>query len=121
MNFLIAIISESYANVMSKTIVSLYASKCDFNEETCILVDAYNKVTGGGIKSRIFILSANIETKNENNQWAGFVRVIKNSIEMEVTSVKKEVIALRSEMEKSNTKNTKMMEEIKDLILKKSE
>jgi len=82
---------------MSRTIVSLYQSKCDFNNECTILSDALNSITGGGIKARIYMVTANIDHNDTNNMWTGFVKTITTSVKSEIIALKKDMMVFKKE------------------------
>lgn len=47
LNFLIAIISQSYDDVMGKEKMNRYLSRCDLNAEVAVLSDAFSHVFSG--------------------------------------------------------------------------
>ena len=95
LSFLIAIIGQSYDSVMSKTIISLYKSKCDFNKECTLLLDKLNDITGEEMQARIYMVSANIEHNDQKDIWNGIIKSIMNTVTTEINAVKKETMAFK--------------------------
>jgi len=64
MNFLIAVISQSYDSVMDTALQTLYSQRCEMNLEIRLM---RNKL-GVKIERTMFIISANC-TEEENDDW----------------------------------------------------
>ena len=73
LNFLISIISESYDNVMCKSLQSKYQNRCLINREVRLTMKKF----GLNKDLNITTMSANcIEFVKEENVWNGFVKTI---------------------------------------------
>ena len=81
-NFLIAIISQSYDDVMSKEQIFNYMSKCDLNIEAAILKDAYHNlfVRTEPKPFRLFYVVCAAADGEDGGEFEGFVKTIKNAI-----------------------------------------
>lgn len=100
LNFLIAIISQSYDKVISKSTILLYESKCDFIAETSVLIDSFPGVFGKDFRSQIFILQASTEDEGQTgDDVAGFVKTITKVIKSEIKEVKKSQTSLQKKLE----------------------
>ena len=76
MNFLIAVITQSYENVMNKQIIHKYRLVCDLNRK-CLL----NYYYIGSLKDYdCLILTTKTEMEEENDEWKGFVQTLKKFI-----------------------------------------
>ena len=65
LNFLIAIISDSYADVMSKALVHQYSSKCDFNEETQVIFNMFpGWFDDSGTQGRVYVMRSSKDVSN---------------------------------------------------------
>lgn len=88
LNFVIAIISQSYDSVMLKSVQNKYFQRTQLNQE-CRLVLKSLKV-----KERMdqFILTANIEDDlAQADEWLGFTQTIKNFVKGENKSLKSQL------------------------------
>jgi hypothetical protein len=71
LNFLIAIIGQSYDEVMSKEEIDRYNSRCDLNIEVAIILDTIKEWTNNKAEKshRIFYLVANTYHKDDENEF----------------------------------------------------
>ena len=76
LNFLIAIISESYANTLEKKEYYKYVQRCEMNIETMIALDFVGKL----VPHDYFILSTNIENEHDDSELKGHTESIKNFV-----------------------------------------
>lgn len=60
LNFLIAIISQSYDQVMSNSQVLLYNMRCDFNLECALLYDFYEEFEVIDELAKVYVISADV-------------------------------------------------------------
>jgi len=72
-NFLIAVISDSYEEVMSSVIIYEYKQKSMLNRE-CLIIDKAKNIDTSIACS---ILSANTFDESANTKWARFIETIK--------------------------------------------
>ena len=73
LNFLIAIISQSYEDVMSREVITKYGLRSTMNEQCRLIMKALSfsdNVT-------MFVLSANNQHEMDGNNWLGFVNTLK--------------------------------------------
>lgn len=87
LNFLIAIISQSYDNVMSKSLEYKYNQRCQMNRECRLIL----KSLGMDDHFQCMILSANCSQDGDGEQWQGFVQTIKISMRQEISKLKKAI------------------------------
>jgi hypothetical protein len=117
LNFLIAIISQSYEEVMNQNVINKLKQKCQLNEETFGFINFFigfkhserwslDKFNVGN--SGIYIVSTNY-TQVANCEWTGFVSKIQKTIKSEVVTVKKDIAELA-------TTQAAQKEELKTLI-----
>ena len=65
LNFLIAIISDSYADVMSRALENQYRSKCDFNEETQVIFNMFpGWFDDSKNQARVYVMRSTKDVKN---------------------------------------------------------
>jgi hypothetical protein len=87
LNFLIAIISQSYDAVMAKATNNVYAQRCRLNRDYRIVVNFRRWFTQ--VPSEVLILTANSFTdESQGDEWLGFVKTIKLSVKAEVSSMR---------------------------------
>lgn len=95
LNFLIAIISQSYEEVMSEEEINRYRSRCELNVEVSILLDKFYSLKYGSdnfMKDRLcFYLMADPQLNDDENEFQGFVRTIKNSIKRQNQLLKEDI------------------------------
>ena len=75
LNFLIAIISQSYEDVMSKSQIFKYKTRVDLNLECLRIIDFFVKLESF---DTLLIISQNDEDIEDEQQWQGVVNTIKN-------------------------------------------
>ena len=85
LNFLIAIISQSYENVMSKSQILKYKTRVDLNLECLQVIDFLVKLERF---ESLLIVSQN-EDHLENGEWEGVVNSIKLYIRQSMKNLKK--------------------------------
>ena len=78
LNFLIAIISESYEEVMGKEIANKYQSRSSINLEILQLTDFFTKKNES--TETMLYLSANAAHSEHGNEMQGFVKSINGAI-----------------------------------------
>jgi hypothetical protein len=78
MNFLIAVIFQSYDRSMSNYSVTKYALKCKLNLECRQVLKIFDKVEA----MDCFYISAP-SAKSSSSEWHGFVKTVQNSISHE--------------------------------------
>lgn len=79
LNFLIAVISQSYENVMDSSDILTYSARCAFNSETFPLKsfigkDLINKTIANNC---IIVTVPDQEAEGQSSEWAGFVQTLK--------------------------------------------
>ena len=81
LNFLIAVISQSYENVMNSKTILEYKDVADLNKEIQVFLAAINvcKWNEPLIRNNKMILSlkADVGLNEESNEWVGFVQTMK--------------------------------------------
>jgi hypothetical protein len=77
LNFLIAVISQSYENVMDSSLIFKYKQRANLNTETRVIYDGLNL-----LDKRIdaYYLTSNVETSERGGEWSGFVQNMKKLI-----------------------------------------
>ena len=92
LNFLIAIISQSYDEVMSREEVELYNSRCYLNFDISFLVDLLEHFKLRKKRpARIFYIIAKQTKEQDENDYVGFVRTIKNSVKRQNALLKEDI------------------------------
>ena len=81
LNFLIAIISQSYDEVMGKSTANKYQSRCSINLEILQLIDFF-KYKGESRETMLYLV-ANAAHSDIGNEFQGFVKSIKGAIKQE--------------------------------------
>jgi hypothetical protein len=76
LNFLIAIISQSYEESMSKELINRYKLRAGMNSECRLVLKTFNMLADRGF----FILSANDQIGRDKNTWQGFIQTLKTFI-----------------------------------------
>ena len=81
LNFLIAVISQSYENVMSSKTIKQYQDIAALNKETFQFLNTMGLLAGNELvqKNRILI-TVEAENENESSEWTGFVSTMKSFI-----------------------------------------
>ena len=91
LNFLIAIIGQSYDSVMSRNFISLYKSKCGFIKECTIITDMFDSLIGNSNLASVYLLSSSIDHDDSNNEWTGFIKTITSTVKTEISALKSEI------------------------------
>ena len=99
LNFLIAIISQSYDEVMGRELINRYQSRCSINLEIALLIDAikYKHASKSVANNTMLYLSANTAHENGENEFQGFVKSIKQALKRENRQLKEELKKLSQE------------------------
>ena len=79
LNFLIAIISQSYDSVMAKSIISRYVNRCTTNREHRLNLKAVGMIS----YQDIVVVSANCQKSGNEDELEGFVKSIKKYVHKE--------------------------------------
>lgn len=87
LNFLIAIICQSYDEVLSKQIVTKYTKKCELNRECRLLL----KTLGSLPRFESFVLTANVFASLELQEWQGYVQTIRSFVSTQNKQVREQV------------------------------
>jgi len=111
LNFLIAIISQSYDMVISSASVSEYRDKVDFNKEIMGIRIQFAGLFSRVEKGTIFLLSSAIASNDSNANYEGFVKTIKINTHTEIMvlyeklsqTLKGDVNDIQDQMDKQNT------------------
>jgi hypothetical protein len=82
LNFLIAIVSQSYDSVMTKSVQVIYDSRAEFAGECELLLSIFR--TKVDAKASTFALRSNPEPAEESNEFSGFVKAIKIYVKSEL-------------------------------------
>jgi len=85
LNFLIAVISQSYENVMNSSVQFKYKQRCELIRESAILNDTLSSFYSTFSDYQIFVLQANTTNDNagKGDDWSGFVQTLKTFIKEE--------------------------------------
>lgn len=97
LNFLIAIISQSYDEVMSREEINRYQSRCELNGEIALIDDKVKELTqivtdSNNEPSRCFYIVANAYNVVTDNEFLGFVKTIKMTIKRQNKLMKDEIV-----------------------------
>lgn len=95
LNFLIAIIGQSYDEVMNAKEINTYISKCDLNSEIALIQDSIRRHLGQMNSSktcRTFYLVADTSHVDDENDFQGFVRTIKMAMKRQNKQLKTDII-----------------------------
>lgn len=79
LNFLIAIISQSFEEVMSKSLNFQYKHSAELNRECQLIRNAFNLRTNYDI----FLLTTASFKQDQNQEWSGFVNAIRRYVKMQ--------------------------------------
>ena len=63
LNFLIAIISQSYDQVMTSQMVLLYQQRCEFNIECSMVLDFFEELSGREELTKVYVISADLTSE----------------------------------------------------------
>jgi DNA anti-recombination protein RmuC len=102
LNFLIAIISQAYDEVMTKEEIDRYEARCDLNIEVAIKLDTFDlllqklklkNLLSASVKeqNKVFYLKCNSFTKELENEYLGFVKTIKNAVKVQNKILKNDI------------------------------
>ena len=90
MNYIIAIVSQSWDEVKEQHYHQLYESRCSINFDSAILMDAFRIKEIQGM-SELLVFKGVVEKETTEKEFHGFVRDIKNSVKKELQLVKHEI------------------------------
>jgi len=93
LNFLIAQVSQSYDNVMGKEELYIYLMKAEFNREYL----AFMKLMGWlkeSVESPLLYIRAPREMSDVDDQYAGYVKTVKNAINKTQKALKTEIASV---------------------------
>ena len=106
LNFLIAVISQSYENVMNSSVPFKYQQRCELIREAAVIYEAF----GMSSTYSIVVLQANISKEGQSgDDWAGFVQTLKFFIRGQSTKIIKK-------LDKNSQEHKDELKEIKALI-----
>jgi len=100
LNFLIAIISQSYEEVMSTALTSQYSQRCELNNESFAILNFFSRFKSNPKttlkrfqvnNSGIFIVSTSYLTAQyqvSGGEWHGFVNTLKQFMHREMDHMK---------------------------------
>tara|TARA_B110000285_G_scaffold113217_1_gene128501 strand:- start:91 stop:765 length:675 start_codon:yes stop_codon:yes gene_type:complete len=124
LNFLIAVISQSYEMVMDSKIQLQYHQRSILNNEFKIVMGSL-----GLLEKRcdVFFLTSNIECSDRGNEWSGFVQNMKKAIGKQATTVNNNLKELQTSITNAQTDvqkeilenemaNHRDIERLKDLV-----
>jgi len=84
LNFLIAVISQSYENVMNSSVHYKYQQRCELIREAAVFYETFRMST----TYSIIVLQANISKEGQSGDaWAGFVQTLKFFIRDQTTKI----------------------------------
>lgn len=83
LNFLIAVVSQSYENVMNSATQFKYKQRCEMIREAAII----NQTFGFYKKYHVFVLQCNVFDEDSGGDWAGFVQTLKTFIKGETSKI----------------------------------
>ena len=120
LNFLIAIISQSYEQVNSEQELHLYMQKAEFNLETANLFETISKV----YKSSNILISTTATTSSHeaNSEWKGIVKTIKTMFNEEskiqnekAEQVKQDINLIKTQLKEQSDKTDQILSLLKEL------
>ncbi|CDW78462.1 wd-40 repeat protein [Stylonychia lemnae] len=103
MNFIIAVISQSYERAMQRLIPQNYAIRAEFIYERELFMQN-NEISDENFP-RYLLLRRKIIEENENKEWQGFVKDIKTSYKANTNNIKVQMELVRQQMAKLNESN----------------
>lgn len=89
LNFLIAIISQSYEEVMSRSMQFQYTYKCILNREIFLLIE--------NPPYPMRVLQSDI-SKESTSEWTGFVSEIKKTLKGETSAIKRKIDQVQTQV-----------------------
>jgi hypothetical protein len=105
LNFFVALISQSYEEELSKSILARYTYKCDMVREASIITN----LIGLGRKLQTFTLSCQSSYKS-SHQWSGVVNSVQQFVRNENISIKTKVNNRMEELRVQLDKRTDSIE-----------
>lgn len=84
LNFLIAVVSQSYENVMNSATQFKYAQRCELIREAAVINKTFP--ISDVVDYHVFVLRCNVN-EEEGGDWAGFVQTIKTFIRGETSKI----------------------------------
>lgn len=113
LNFLIAIISQSYENVMDSKLISRYQDMTDLSREAYQIMRYIP--TFGQFRSRTIIMTVPKYSSEEEGQWGGFVQAIKNFIQKKLNHVsRKQIETTKDEIRNSEKRLQNKIDKVSD-------
>eukprot|EP00347_Sterkiella_histriomuscorum_P008450 403345053 len=118
MNFIIAVISESYEKVMQKLVAESYRVKVQMIVER-ELHFSEEELTSEKYFPKYLILRRPVSSsEGENGEWQGFVKDIKNTIKTASTKQKSDIqYLIQAQSEKSQVQNNKLQSQTEKIEL----
>ena len=117
LNFLIAIISQSYEEVMGREVINRYQSRCAIILEIAQLIDAikYNRGNRSEANRTMLHLIAKASLEKGQNEFQGFVKSIKQALKRENKKLREDLTKLIPTQEQMLKIKSEMKEEMKDM------
>ena len=114
LNFLVAVISQTYENVMTTRSSTIYLHEAELNRECRLFLKSFfldNRITQ-------FILTCDPSNDAEAGEWEGFINTIKSSVQYEHKINKKRIENLRTYIQEDmavqiDTKMGKLVDEFR--------
>lgn len=91
LNFLIAVISQSYEKVMDGKVILQYRQRSILNNEKQIVWGSLGLLDK---RCDVFYLTSNVESSERGNEWSGFVQNMKKHIGKQTAQVNKNLKTL---------------------------
>lgn len=84
LNFIISLLNQSYEKVLNNATIITYSIKVGLNQEAYVITKAFKEHLGLVKKGSMsmFLLTANSES-NDNSEWKGYIKSVKNFIQAE--------------------------------------
>ena len=84
MNFLIAIIAQSFEEMMTQQLINKYSHRAEMNRECRLNLQSF------GVVEKIDCMTIQADNSiNESTDWQGFVMSIKKAVQNETNRLKK--------------------------------
>ncbi|CDW83425.1 wd-40 repeat protein [Stylonychia lemnae] len=116
MNFIIAVISESYERVMQKLVAESYRVKANMIVEREQLFNS-NDLTNKQYFPNYIVVRRPLNTEdNETGEWQGFIKDLKYTIRTTAAKSKGEIIQSLNSIQNQNLKNDKKNEGLDEKI-----
>jgi hypothetical protein len=116
MNFLIAIIAQSFEEMMSRKTINKYSQRAEMNKECRLNLFSF------GLAPKVECITIQADNSvNESNEWQGFVHAIKKTLKFEMSLLKDKLNNMSSHQ--TDFKNTieKRLESMETRIEKNNE